>query len=364
MGSPLFLVYYDLGLGGVQRKIVDLVNFLSTVRPNLDIHILLRRKSSFSLARQIINKKVSLYYYCDWYKVRIPVFFPVFVFYKTWKMNPRAILAFSDSSALSAIWATHLLPWRSIRVVVGEDRYVPAEVATYRFAQLRQFLIRRFYPFADAIFSPSPEMAQDLVHSCKLPKDKVKIIENWVTPGQKKLADTTKVYDLIYVGRLTSVKNLTFLLEGIKKLRENKESIRLCLVGEGDRMNYLQSWVYSHGIRSNVLFAGATQNVEKYLAKSKIFVISSKAEGLPMSMLEAMVHGIPVLASDYPGILGIIKNGKAGYVYSNLGDFVKKATRLLDDATLRTEKGKAARAYVMKYHSSQNINLYLEALQI
>lgn len=363
MKAPLFIIYYDLGLGGVQRKIVDIVNFLAENQPDLQIYVLLRRKpTGFDLSEGIKNRRAKIIYYLDWLKIRIPLFFPIFVLYQTWKLRPMAILTFSDVPSLSAIWMKLLFLGRQIRVVVSEDRYISREVATYRFAPLRQFLIKLFYRFADMIYSPNQAMAKDLAKACNLPVKRVKIVKNWTNLAERKVDVSYKKYDLIYVGRFVKVKTIRFLLRGVKELKKYKKDVSLCMVGEGGEERDLKSWVRANRLGGNIIFTGAKYEIENYLSQAKIFVYPSRAEGLPLVVLEAMAMGLPVVVFNYPGAKEVIKNGENGFVYKNLKEFGKIVLMLLKNQSLREKIGRRAREYVKLHHSPENIKTYLEAL--
>ena len=362
MRVSFFIISNNLGLGGIQTMIVNIANTLSNHRSETPIYILLRKKRAFNSGRKIKNKNVRIVNYLDWLKIKVPLFFPSFVLYYTWKLRPKAILAFSDAQALPAIGSKLLLFWRGIRVVVREDRHVSKEVSAYRFAPLRHFLIRLFYPFADVIFAPSKSRAKDLIEFYSLPKKKVKIVPNWTTLVNKKITPRQKKYDLIYVGRLAKNKNLKFLLRGVKRLIKYKKDVTLCLVGGGEEEKRLRSWVKHNNVGGNIIFIGTKYEVEDYLSRAKIFVLASKDEGAPLAILEAMAAKLPVLSYNYPGVEEIIKEGETGFIYKNLTEFVKKTLMLLQNSAKREKIGQKARDCVKKHHSPDNIKIYLKAL--
>lgn len=360
--KPLFIIFSNLGLGGVQRKIVDLVNYLQKTNSQLNVYILLREKGEFDLSRDIENKRLGVIHYLDWFSIKIPFFFPIFVLYQVWQLKPRAILAFLDLCSLSAIWTKLLLFWRDLRVVISEDHYTSRVVSTYKFASIREFLIKIFYPFADKIFVCSHANKKDLMKYYKISSEKIAIIRNWTNFKRRKTENIK--YDLIYTGRLVKTKNLEFLLKTLKRLKKYKKNIKLCLVGDGEERGNLESYILKNDLKENVIFLGLRDDVQSLLSQAKIFVLTSqlRAEGLPLSVLEAMAVGTPVLSRDFAGVREFLEDGKNCYLFKKEEEFIKKTIELLKDAKKRKRIEEEARNYVAKNHSSKNIRVYLEAL--
>ena len=362
--TPLFILFLHLGLGGVERKIVDIANLLAESQPDLPIYILLRKKTGFDSTKKIKNKRVRIINYLDWTKIRKPYFFPLFVFYHVWKLKPQAILAFLDFCSITAVWAKLFFFWRRIKVVLSEDHYASQIIALQRFAWLRHLSVRIFYPFADKIFSCTQATKKDLMVSYKIPEEKIRIIRNWTSFIGKKIIKTPKKYDLIYVGRLDRTKNVIFLLRGIQKLRENKANIRLCIVGEGEEAKYLKKFARDNQLEKNIDFVGACYQVEKLLNQSKIFVFSPKrkVEGFPLTILEAMAFGLVVLTSKFDGVKEVIESGVNGFIFDSMSDFMKKILWLLGNPSKRLAVGLKAREYVKQRHAPENIKDYLKEL--
>ena len=204
--QPFFIIFLQLSVGGVQRKIVDIVNFLASYQPNLSIYILLRNRTDFDLSPEIKNKNVKIINYAEWNKFKVRYFFPFFVLYYVLRLKPASILAFLDFCSIPAVIAKYVFFWRKIKVVLSEDHYASQVISTWKLSNLRHFLIRIFYPFADVIFSCSQAAKQDLTDYYGLPSSKIKIIYNWTTFGSKKIRKADKKYDFIYVGRWEKTK--------------------------------------------------------------------------------------------------------------------------------------------------------------
>jgi glycosyltransferase involved in cell wall biosynthesis len=148
---------------------------------------------------------------------------------------------------------------------------------------------------------------------------------------------------LVAVGRLKAPKDPVTLLRALAKL--GGREYEALIVGEGPDRTALEHLAAQLGLRDRVRFAGERHDVPKLLSGADLFVLSSRSEGLPVSVLEAMAAGLPVVASTVGGIPELVEDGETGVLVrpadpdalaAALGD-------LLDDADRRRRLGKAGR---------------------
>lgn len=119
------------------------------------------------------------------------------------------------------------------------------------------------------------------------------------------------------VGRLTRQKRMDLLLDAWKIAQPKCNGWKLVIVGNGELEQQLKNQVKENGL-SNVVFAGHTNQVEKYYQKASCLVLSSEYEGFPMVILEAFSYGLPVIAFDCKtGPSDMILNGENGYLVEN-----------------------------------------------
>jgi glycosyltransferase involved in cell wall biosynthesis len=114
------------------------------------------------------------------------------------------------------------------------------------------------------------------------------------------------------VGRLVAVKNHKCLLQAFKRIHDAIDSARLIIVGDGPLAGQLESQAAELGISEYVLFAGFQRDVAHYLRGLDVFVLSSLHEGVPISLLEAMSMGVPVVCTRVGGIPEVITDGHNG----------------------------------------------------
>ena len=120
----------------------------------------------------------------------------------------------------------------------------------------------------------------------------------------------TKKYDFIICASFDENKNQKLLIEAFR-IMPNYKNFKLICLGDGPLLNEVKSLSEKYELSNNVFFLGAVSNVSDYLSQSKVFVLSSKNEGIPVSILEAMNHGLPIIAPNIGGIPDFVssKNG-------------------------------------------------------
>jgi len=162
---------------------------------------------------------------------------------------------------------------------------------------------------------------------------------------RKTLGIGTEENLLVFVGRLDSHKGLDVLLEALCRLRQAAPHCRCLVVGDGPMRGELSAFAAETGLSSKVMFVGFQDDVRPYLAAADIFVLPSRTEGLPFTLLEAMSSGLACIATDVGGVREVVSDGEDGLIVppespTALGEAIH---RLLSDANLRSIFGKRAR---------------------
>ena len=148
------------------------------------------------------------------------------------------------------------------------------------------------------------------------------------------------------VARLTEQKAHEVLLRAVGQLALTHPTLRLIVIGDGPRAGELRAEVDRLGIASQVTFMGTRSDVPALLPGLDLTCLSSVNEGAPMSVLEAMAAGVPVVTTDTGALRDMVSDGEDGFVVP-IGDVERLADRigqLVADPTKRTRFGAAARA--------------------
>ena len=194
----------------------------------------------------------------------------------------------------------------------------------------------------------------------KLDKKNVPVVYNGIDLDKciekKNYSGSNKI---LHVGRFFEQKNHIFLIQIFDKLKSKYSDLELYLVGEGKLKNNVIEYVKEHNIK-NVKFLGSLPDSYSIMNKCDIFLLPSKWEGMPMTIIEAMGTGLPVVASNVGGIPNMIDNEINGFIANDLDDFVLVISKLIENLHLREKIGKNAIIKAKEFSSSNMTEKYIE----
>jgi glycosyltransferase involved in cell wall biosynthesis len=205
------------------------------------------------------------------------------------------------------------IPARLARV----PRIVLTEHAVDHLKELPRWRIACYCRAARDITVVEPAQAQYFHSQFRVPRDRLHHVANGtrlrtsatadaIRHAREKLALGADEFAYIYVGRLSPEKDLGTLLEAFATLPADvRDRSRLYLVGDGSERASLETRRDSLGLLARVTLLGARSDVAEILTAADAFVMSSRSEGLPMVLLEAMVAGVPCVATAVGGIPGL-----------------------------------------------------------
>jgi len=170
-------------------------------------------------------------------------------------------------------------------------------------------------------------------------------------------AEEAALYDLIWSGRLVEVKRMDIFLKVVKNLADKIPDVRAVIVGDGKLNEELRRLATDLGIDRNVSFAGHQDDIENWLRKSKVFVLTSDSEGLSLSMMEAMMCGLPAVVSNVGDLGDLVKDGVNGYLVPRRSPelLAARLIELLMDARKLEAFSQAARRSALRYETQATI---------
>jgi len=158
---------------------------------------------------------------------------------------------------------------------------------------------------------------------------------------------------IVFVARLSEPKDPSFAVKVSACLVGNGIEHKLLMVGDGPKRQECESLVEELGLRGRVLMLGHRSDVRTLLMEADIFCLFTKWEGLPISVIEAMFAGLPVVANAVGGIPELVEQGKNGFLLDEFD--VQKAAgfiaRLIIEKDLRQAMGNASRAAALQRFS-------------
>jgi glycosyltransferase EpsD len=138
---------------------------------------------------------------------------------------------------------------------------------------------------------------------------------------------------IIYVAELSNRKNQIDIIRTMVLLKDKIPNVKLLLVGQGNLKPHYDGIIRAFGLEENVQLLGYRRDIYNLMALSDMAVSTSKQEGLPVNIMEAMATGLPLVVSNCRGNRDLIKDGRNGYVF-DVGDY-KKAAQLIYKTYIR-----------------------------
>ena len=175
------------------------------------------------------------------------------------------------------------------------------------------------------------------------------------------------VYTIVYAAELSVRKNQTQLVDLLYPLLCKHQNWRLILAGDGILKEELTDKIKALNIENKILLPGFISNIYELLSVADVIVSTSKSEGLPFNIMDAMTLGVPVLASNVKGHSDLITSGKNGFLFNlnEPSDFANKLETLETDSTLRhsfVENAKTSmKNFLIETVLEQVLNAYSEA---
>lgn len=162
---------------------------------------------------------------------------------------------------------------------------------------------------------------------------------------------------LFYAGEQNNNKNQEFLFKVVEKLKIKIPNIKLLLAGKGDKLSEYKEMVIKMDLVDKVFFLGFRKDIHKLLQISDIAVSSSKREGLPVNVMEAMATGLPLVVSNCRGNRDLVKNEVNGYVIDldDVDNFADSIYKIYSDEALYNKFSKASLDLIRKY-SLENVS--------
>jgi glycosyltransferase involved in cell wall biosynthesis len=220
---------------------------------------------------------------------------------------------------------------------------------------------RHWYPRLDALVTLTYRDRED--YQRFLPGLPVFSIPNAVHSLDQKPADhSSKI--VVAAGRLSGGKGFDLLIPAFAEAVKRHPDWQLRIYGSGDHEPMLRELIYRLHLYNHVFLMGRTPTLDDELAKSSLFVLSSRFEGMPMVMIEAMTHALPVVSFDCPtGPRDVLTDGVDGLLVppQNIDALSQAMQKLMGDASLRRQLGEAARK-TAKAYGPEAIGAQWEAL--
>lgn len=296
-----------LGHGGAQRVLVELAEHLHTNRLNTISFLVFKGDEDY-----IYKVSPDIPVHCiktvsgnniGWLELlRTPIQIRKIVK----SINPDTIITFQDVANFPTLLATIGL---KTNLIISER----VDPTYYTYHATRKILRSLLYPLANSIVVQTQHIA-DLMPKSTLKR--VKVIPN-PAPEVASLARPDipfqQNFQAIAAGRLEDQKNFSFLINAIAHAQPHLKNWQVAIYGEGSQRKVLQKQIETLGLKRLVTIHKACDNLGIKMQQSNMFLLSSKFEGFPNVLLEAIAHGLPCIANRrVSGVKEMIQDGVNG----------------------------------------------------
>lgn len=334
------LLISSLSLGGAERTVCNIANYLSEKGHEVDVLTVSGEKSYH------LNPKVNLICMFDETQSRLPHFlinlFRLYNFNKYLRKNKRDIyLSFLPKLSTLLLRQRKLIQGTVIIAERGDPKNIPQSLAKVR---------DKYYHLSDGFVFQTEEAQQyykdkgfNISNSIIIPNA---INSECLRPEYKGKPN----YEIVTVGRLSHQKNIQMLIEAFSNLAHDYPKFTLKIYGDGPLKEELSSQAQTLGIQDRVKFMGFVDNITDRIKGASLFVLPSNYEGMPNALAEAMALGLPCISTDCPvgGPRFLIQDGINGLLIpvGDTNSLIGSMRLLLNNPDKASEIGRNARMII------------------
>ncbi|WP_181552517.1 glycosyltransferase family 4 protein [Desulfosalsimonas propionicica] len=274
-----------------------------------------------------------------------------------YKENILAFLARGFRRKPRLIATQHGMPEGGSKRLLSKGRFVSG---------LNKFLLAKHF---DSLVVVSDDMRQTYIQELGFNPQKVHTIHNGIElPARAKHHNTESGITVGSAGRFFPVKDYPLMVEIARTIKEKGYPVAFELAGDGPQRDIIGERISSYGLDDAFLLKGHVEDMADFYAGIDVFLNTSVHEGIPMSILEAMSYGLPVVAPKVGGIMEIITDEVDGFLIKDRNPmaFAEKIIFLEDNPEILNKMGRAAMVKVEEEYSAgamaeKYLNLYFKA---
>ena len=225
----------------------------------------------------------------------------------------------------------------------------------------------RFPCWGDLVIAISEAVKEHLIADFKVVPDKIRLVHNGISLNREQRTENREQIRkglglkegpvVGIIARLSEVKGHKYLIQAMKKVIEEIPEVQLLSVGDGAIKKDLEKLAAGLSILERIRFVPAVSDTREALSVMDVFAMPSLQEGLGLSIMEAMLNGLAVVASSVGGIPALIKDGQTGILVrpKDVETLAKAIISLLRDNKKASELGKNARELIVKEFSLERM---------
>lgn len=352
------------GEGGVERMVLNLVNAIAEQGKRVDL-VLIKTHSRHLDTLHPLVRRIDL-----GSRHTATSLWPLSHYLR--RVKPPCLLAAKDRAGRIAVLARALAGAGNTRLLMRLGTNLTAALAhksAWRM-RLRRLPIRLLYPYIDKIIAVSEGVRQDTLAVSGVDPDSVAVVRNPVITPQLNQAAAAPIPHpwlsepeipvILGAGRLTLQKDFQTLIQAFAKMHADRPC-RLIILGDGRQKEALLNLAESLGVKDDLALPGFTANPYVYMRHASLFALSSRWEGSPNVLTEAMALGVPVVATDCPsGPNEILDEGRIAPLVP-VGDHQALAEAMISVLD-QPPAPKQLRDAVAQYHADVSATHYLRLI--
>jgi glycosyltransferase involved in cell wall biosynthesis len=282
-----------------------------------------------------------------------------FLLFKNFEKSEIIVISFQSN--IFSLIVSKLMFWPIIiRLNTSPEKYANN--------LLKLFLFKYLYKLSNEIIVNSHDFKKNLKRIFNLSSSVI------LNPFKKKKLQNKKIQffknfrglKIINIARLTDQKDHITLLRSINMIvKNNKLDLRLCIIGRGKNFELLSKYIKDNNLNKSIKLLGYKKNAQEYIKHSDLFILSSKFEGLPNTLIEAQISKVPIISSDCPsGPKEILLNGKLGILFKvgSHEDLCKKILLFNKDKKKYKKQCLLAHKYLKRFDYEINLSKYLKII--
>ncbi len=352
MSDPrnILFILNSLTFGGAEKLVVTLLNELDTSKLSLSLLYLRKKEAMLAELNQSRLNSVSSYGGTNSLEFRLPFYLARHI--EREKID--TVVCINQRPMLYAFLARRLTR-RKFRIIQA----IHVTTLVTMFQRLKNFLLYRpLFNRCDLVIFVSEGQRKYWVSGGFMNADKTKCVYNGIDVDhykdgysreeklefRRKLGFAETAYVVGICARLHSGKKHTELIAALETIRRAGIDAKILIVGDGPERANLESVIKSKGLEHHVVITGFQKDIRPFISACDCIALTSQAEAFPLSIIEGMAMGKPVISSEVGGTPEQIEHGVNGFLYKS-GDIenLAKYLKVLSDPAIRTKMGERAR---------------------
>jgi glycosyltransferase involved in cell wall biosynthesis len=325
----ILIIFNDLDIGGIQRKIVDLCQHYSP-SPNVSAHLLLKLKTGALLPQ--IPTNVIIESSPPHLGKLTNLLFPLWIKKTIFRVQPNLIVSLGNFCSICSVIGNL---GSQTNLIISEDSSIDRQLATDSFSPLRKMLVKLTYPHASGIITLTPASKNKLLDLIPLIKSQTVVLPNWLPylPLTQSPVKPAHDIDLLFLGRFEPQKDPLRFLEICHQILKTQPKLKAAMVGAGSLKPRIIQYINHHHLSKNILLFPATTNVTSYYQRSKLFLMTSNHEGFPLTILESFYYHCPVVCPDLKEVTDFFDYHPQNIVYHHNRQAVTNALFFLNHSS-------------------------------